>query len=227
MGNRPISTVTKALQLNYIRTVEGRPAVTASQFITYAINESAIAFGHLQEHRKNVASARKRSTLTPFVDSTPPDDDTDDTINMDRPHMRAQSPAVTVQSTSTVTISSTYSERPEARSISSTSTKVVRIPPATVPSSFVSLATTSVADFASCYVRSKENDTMFKREEMNENMRIADARLKLESSRFQSDRDVKRNQDQARRDSSSEGSNAGSDEEGNHSESYKCQQNCC
>ena len=32
---------------------------------------------------------------------------------------------------------------------------------------------------------------MFKREKMNENMRIADARLKLESSRFQSDKDVK------------------------------------
>ena len=123
--------------------------------------------------------------------------------------MRAQSPAVTVQSTSTVPISSTSSERPAARSISSTSTRVVRAPPATVPSSLVSLATTSVAnqddtlklkldakgrksgDFASCYVKSKENDIMFKREEMTKNMRIADARLKLESSRFQSDRDVK------------------------------------
>ena len=87
MGNRPIGTVTKALQLNYIHTVEGWPAVTASQFTTHAINVPAIAVGHLQEHRKNVASTRKRTTLTPFVDSTPPDDHSDDAINMDLPHI--------------------------------------------------------------------------------------------------------------------------------------------
>ena len=42
---------------------------------------------HLQEHRKNVASTKKRTTITPFVDSTPPDDDTDNDINMNLPHI--------------------------------------------------------------------------------------------------------------------------------------------
>ena len=86
MGNRPIATVTKALQQNYIRTVEGWPVVTASQFTTHAINVPAITVGHLQEHRKNIGSTRKKSTVTPFVDNTPPDTDTDE-INTDIPHI--------------------------------------------------------------------------------------------------------------------------------------------
>lgn len=87
MGNRPIVTVTKALNLNYIRTVEGWPAITASQFTTHAFNVPAIAIGHLQEHRKHVASTKKRTTITPFVDTTPPDDDSEGSINMDLPHV--------------------------------------------------------------------------------------------------------------------------------------------
>ena len=86
LGNRPISTITKALQRNYIRTVEGWPAVTASQFTTHAKNVPAIAIGHLQEHRKNVGSTRKRHTLTPLVDSAPPDTDPDE-INQELPHI--------------------------------------------------------------------------------------------------------------------------------------------
>ena len=86
MDNRPIGTVTKALLAQYIRTVEGWPAVTASQFTTHAINVPAIASGHLQEHRKNVASTRRRSTVTPLVDTTPPYDDTTE-INVDIQHI--------------------------------------------------------------------------------------------------------------------------------------------
>ena len=86
LGNRPISTDTKALQRNYIRTIEGWPAVTSSRFTTHAKNVPAIAIGHMQEHRKNVGSTRKRHTLTPLVDSTPTDTDSDE-INQELPHI--------------------------------------------------------------------------------------------------------------------------------------------
>ena len=59
MGNRTICTVTKALQRNYIRTVEGWPAVAASPFTTHANNVPTIAIIYLQEHRKNVTSIRR------------------------------------------------------------------------------------------------------------------------------------------------------------------------
>ena len=58
LGNRPISSVVKALTMNYIRDVEGWPTVTPSQFQTHAKNVPAIAAGHLQEQRQNIASTK-------------------------------------------------------------------------------------------------------------------------------------------------------------------------
>ena len=70
LGNRPIDTVTEALRLEYIRSPEGWPVVSHSQFRAHAINVPAIAAGHLQEHRKNVASTRPQEHPTK-TDITP------------------------------------------------------------------------------------------------------------------------------------------------------------
>ena len=47
---------------------------------------TAISVGHLQEHRKNVASTRRTPSVTPYVDVDVPDLSTDE-INMDLPHI--------------------------------------------------------------------------------------------------------------------------------------------
>ena len=86
-GNRPLSSMVKALTNNYIRDVEGWPTVTPSQYQTHARNIPAIAIGHLQEQRKHIASTRLLPTpslITPIIDSTP---DSERDHNPEVPHI--------------------------------------------------------------------------------------------------------------------------------------------
>ena len=69
MGNAPTSTMIKALQRGYLRTEEGWPVVTPSEYSAHAIDIHAVHQGHLRELRGGIGSTKPRpASATPAID---------------------------------------------------------------------------------------------------------------------------------------------------------------